>query len=316
MNNNSKIYIAGHNGMVGSAIWRKLIDRGYKDLCGVPSKHLDLRNQSDVDVFFNKTKPEYVFLAAATVGGIVANSSYTADFIYNNLQIQNNIIESSRIHGVRKLLFLGSSCIYPKFAKQPISEDQLLTGTLEPTNEWYAIAKIAGIKMCQAYRKQYGCNFISVMPCNLYGKKDNFDLNSSHVLPGLIHRFHLAKINNQPTVECWGTGRPMREFLYVDDLADACFYLMQHYNEEGLVNIGTGADISIKDLALLVKKIIGFDGEFKFNTSKPDGTPRKLMDVSKLHSFGWKHKIELEEGIRSVYNDPETQKKFSNQVVS
>lgn len=301
MNNNSKIYIAGHNGMVGSAIWRKLIDRGYKDLCGVPSKHLDLRNQSDVDVFFNKTKPEYVFLAAATVGGIVANSSYTADFIYNNLQIQNNIIESSRIHGVRKLLFLGSSCIYPKFAKQPISEDQLLTGTLEPTNEWYAIAKIAGIKMCQAYRKQYGCNFISVMPCNLYGKKDNFDLNSSHVLPGLIHRFHLAKINNQPTVECWGTGKPMREFLYVDDLADACIFLMKNYDESEHINVGYGSDITIKEAVELVKETVGYDGDIVWNTDKPDGTPRKIMDSSRILKLGWKPTVDLKSGLAETY---------------
>ena len=301
MNSDSKIYIAGHNGMVGSAIWRKLIDQGYKDLCGVPSKHLDLRNQSDVDDFFSKTKPEYVFLAAATVGGILANSSYPADFIYNNLQIQNNIIESSKVHGVRKLLFLGSSCIYPKFAKQPIGEDQLLTGALEPTNEWYAIAKIAGIKMCQAYRKQYGCDFISVMPCNLYGKKDNFDLNSSHVLPGLIHRFHLAKINKQPTVECWGTGRPMREFLYVDDLAEACIFLMNNYSEHEHINVGYGSDITIKKAAELVKETVGYKGEIVWNRDKPDGTSIKIMDSSKILKLGWNPTVDLKSGLSETY---------------
>ena len=303
MNLASKIYIAGHRGMVGSAITKRLKKEGFTNLVTRTSDELDLRDQQAVKDFFAKEKTGYVFLAAAKVGGIVANNTYRADFIYENMMIQNNVIHNSYITGVKKLMFLGSSCIYPKLAPQPLKEEYLLTGLLEPTNEPYAIAKIAGIKMCDAYRSQYGCNFISVMPTNLYGSNDNYDLNNSHVLPALISKFHTAKKQNDPSVEIWGTGLPMREFLHADDLADACFYLMQNYNEPGMVNIGVGEDISIKDLALLVKKIVGFEGELRFNTSKPDGTPRKLMDVSKLHSFGWKHKINLEEGIRSVYNE-------------
>jgi GDP-L-fucose synthase len=299
----SKIYIAGHRGMVGSAIYRKLQKEGYNNIITRSSAELDLRVQSDVDEFFEQEKPEYVFLAAAKVGGIVANNTYRADFLYENLQIQNNIIHSSYLNGVKKLMFLGSSCIYPKLAPQPLKEDYLLTGPLEPTNEPYAIAKIAGIKMCDAYRSQYGCNYISVMPTNLYGYNDNYHPQNSHVLPALIRRFHEAKINNIPQVTIWGTGTPKREFLFADDLAEACYYLMQNYNEEGLVNIGTGEDISIKDLALLIKDIIGFEGEINFDTSKPDGTPRKLMDVSKLHSQGWHHKIDLRDGIRLAYED-------------
>lgn len=303
MNKQDKIYIAGHRGMVGSAIARKLHKEGFTNILSRPSKDLDLRNQQAVADFFAKEKPDYVFLAAAKVGGIVANNTYRADFIYENLMIQSNIIHQSYVNKVKKLMFLGSSCIYPKLAPQPLKEEYLLTGLLEPTNEPYAIAKIAGIKMCDAYRSQYGCNFISVMPTNLYGPNDNYDLNNSHVLPALIRKFHTAKQKKDAAVEIWGTGSPLREFLHADDLADACFYLMQHYNEPGLVNIGVGEDITIKDLALLVKKIVGFEGELKFDTSKPDGTPRKLMDVGKLHSFGWKHTINLEEGITTVYNE-------------
>jgi GDP-L-fucose synthase len=303
MNKQDKIYVAGHRGMVGSAIVRKLQKEGFNHILSRTSKELDLRNQQAVADFFAKEKPDYVFLAAAKVGGIVANNTYRADFIYENLMIQSNIIHQSYLHKVKKLMFLGSSCIYPKLAPQPLKEEYLLTGLLEPTNEPYAIAKIAGIKMCDAYRAQYGCNFISVMPTNLYGPNDNYDLNNSHVLPALIRKFHTAKVKKEAAVEIWGTGSPLREFLHADDLADACFYLMQNYNEPGLVNIGVGEDISIEDLALLVKKIVGFEGELKFDTTKPDGTPRKLMDVGKLHSFGWKHKINLEEGVTTVYNE-------------
>jgi GDP-L-fucose synthase len=306
MNKSDKIYIAGHRGMVGSAIFRKLKKEGFNNIVTRSSKELDLKNQQAVADFFAKEKPDHVYLAAAKVGGIVANNKYRADFIYENLMIESNVIHHSYLNGVKKLLFLGSSCIYPKLAPQPLKEEYLLTGLLEPTNEPYAIAKIAGIKMCDAYRSQYGCNFISVMPTNLYGSNDNYDLNNSHVLPALIRKFHVAKKENAPFVEIWGTGSPMREFLHADDLADACYYLMENYNEAGLVNIGVGEDISIKDLALLVKKIVGFQGDLKFDSSKPDGTPRKLMDVSKLHSFGWKHKIELEEGIRNVYEEAKT----------
>lgn len=301
MNKNSKIYVAGHRGMVGSAIIRRLHKDGFTNIVTRSSKDLDLRNQQAVADFFATEKPEFVFLAAAKVGGIVANNTYRADFIYENMMIQSNVIHHAYLNKVSKLMFLGSSCIYPKLAPQPLKEDYLLTGLLEPTNEPYAIAKIAGIKMCDAYRAQYGCNFISVMPTNLYGPNDNYDLNNSHVLPALIRKFHTAKKENAATVEIWGTGSPLREFLHADDLADACFYLMQNYNEAGLVNIGVGEDISIKDLALLVKNTVGFSGELKFDTTKPDGTPRKLMNVSKLHSFGWKHKINLTEGIAAVY---------------
>jgi GDP-L-fucose synthase len=303
MNTSDKIYIAGHRGMVGSAIIRRLKKDGFTNIITRTSKELDLRNQQSVADFFASEKPDHVFLAAAKVGGIVANNTYRADFIYENIMIESNVIHHSYLNGVKKLMFLGSSCIYPKMAPQPLKEDYLLTGLLESTNEPYAIAKIAGIKMCDAYRSQYGCNFISIMPTNLYGPNDNYDLNNSHVLPALIRKFHVAKKENTAAVEIWGTGSPMREFLHADDLADACFYLMQNYNEPGLVNVGVGDDISIKDLALLVKKIVGFEGDLKFDTSKPDGTPRKLMDVSKLHSFGWKHRIGLEEGIRGVYTE-------------
>jgi len=303
MDKSAKIYIAGHRGMVGSAIYRKLEKEGYTNIIFRTSSELDLRNQQAVTDFFDREKPDYVFLAAAKVGGIIANNTYRADFLYENLQIQNNIIHSSYINGVKKLLFLGSSCIYPKMAPQPLKEEYLLTGLLEPTNEPYAIAKIAGIKMCDAYRDQYGCNYISVMPTNLYGYNDNYHPQNSHVLPALIRRFHEAKVENSPLVTIWGTGSPKREFLFADDLAEACYYLMENYDEAGLVNIGTGEDLSIKDLALLIKDIVGYEGKIDFDTSKPDGTPRKLMDVTKLHSKGWKHKIELVEGIALAYND-------------
>jgi len=301
MDKGAKIYIAGHNGMVGSAILRKLKSEGYNNFILKSLEELNLLNQSDVASFFSKEKPEYVILAAAKVGGILANNTYRAQFIYENLMIQNNIIHQSYLNNVKKLLFLGSSCIYPKYAPQPMKEEYLLTGTLEETNEPYAIAKISGIKMCEAYRDQYGCNFISVMPTNLYGPNDNFDLNSSHVLPALIRKIHEAKINDADFVEVWGTGSPRREFLHVNDMAAACVYLIQNYNEKSFLNIGCGEDISIKDLALLVKKIIGFNGDLQFDTNKPDGTPRKLLDVSRLNATGWKPTISLEDGIRSVY---------------
>jgi len=301
MNKTDKIYIAGHRGMVGSAILRKLNAEGYNNIVSRTSSELDLRNQQAVFSFFEEEKPDYVFLAAAKVGGIMANNTYRAEFIYDNMQIQNNIIHASYKNDVKKLMFLGSSCIYPKMAPQPLKEEYLLTGLLEPTNEPYAVAKIAGIKMCDAYRDQYGCNFVSVMPTNLYGPNDNYDLQSSHVLPALLRKFHTAKEDNAPQVTVWGSGKPMREFLHADDMADACYYLMQNYNEAGLVNIGVGEDISIGDLAILIGKIVGYEGEIIFDSSKPDGTFRKLMDVSKLHSFGWKASIGLEEGIRSTY---------------
>lgn len=300
---NSKIYIAGHRGMVGSAIMRNLKKKGFTNFVTRTSAELDLRNSEQVSMFFNLEKPEYVFLAAAKVGGIQANNVFRADFIYENLMIQNNVIHNSHLTGVKKLMFLGSSCIYPKLAPQPLQEESLLTGLLEETNEPYAIAKIAGIKMCESYKRQYGCNFISVMPTNMYGPNDNYNLTNSHVLPALIRKFHDAKENNLPFVEMWGTGTPMREFLHADDLGDACVYLMMNYNDEKFVNIGSGSDLSINDLALLIKKIVGYTGEIKNDLSKPDGTPRKLMDVSFLHSLGWKHKIELEEGITGVYED-------------
>jgi GDP-L-fucose synthase len=299
----AKIYIAGHRGMVGSAIMRNLQKQGYTNIITKTSAELDLRNQQAVSDFFAKEKPEYVFLAAAKVGGIQANNIYRADFIYENLMIQNNVIHSSYVNGVKKLMFLGSSCIYPKLAPQPLKEDYLLSGLLEDTNEPYAIAKIAGIKMCESYKRQYGCNFISVMPTNLYGPNDNYNLNNSHVLPALIRKFHDAKENKLESVEMWGTGTPMREFLHSDDMADACVYLMKNYTGEKFVNIGTGADLTIKDLALLIKKIVGYTGDIKHDLTKPDGTPRKLLDVTYLHSLGWKHKIELEEGIKAVYED-------------
>ena len=295
--------MAGHNGMVGSAIVRKLEKEGFQNVIKKSSKELDLRNQLAVADFFEQEKPEYVFLAAAKVGGIIANNTYRADFLLENLQIQNNVIHQSYLNNVKKLMFLGSSCIYPKLAPQPLKEEYLLTGPLEETNEPYAIAKITGIKMCDAYRAQYGCNYISVMPTNLYGYNDNYHPQNSHVLPALIRKFHEAKVNGEKTVSIWGSGSPMREFLFADDLADACFYLMQKYNESNLINVGTGEDLTIKDLALLIKKIIGFEGELIFDSSKPDGTPRKLMDVSKLHNKGWKHKINLKEGIALAYQD-------------
>ncbi|WP_026463371.1 GDP-L-fucose synthase [Adhaeribacter aquaticus] len=301
MNKEDKIYVAGHRGMVGSAIIRRLEQDGYTNIITRVSKELDLRNQQQVNEFFQEEKPDYVFLAAAKVGGIVANNTYRGEFLYDNLMIQSNVIHAAYLQGVQKLMFLGSSCIYPKLAPQPLKEEYLLTGPLEQTNEPYAIAKIAGIKLCDAYRDQYGCNFISVMPTNLYGPNDNYDLQNSHVLPALIRKMHEAKARGEEQVTIWGTGSPKREFLHADDLADACFYLMQTYNEPGLVNIGVGEDISIKDLAYLVKAIVGFEGELVFDTAKPDGTPRKLMDVSKLNSFGWKANIGLEEGIRGVY---------------
>jgi len=300
---NSKIYIAGHRGMVGSAIMRNLISKGYSNIITRNSNELDLRNSLNVSDFFNEEKPEYVFLAAAKVGGIQANNVYRADFIYENLMIQNNVIHNSYLNNVKKLMFLGSSCIYPKMAPQPLKEDYLLTGTLEDTNEPYAIAKIAGIKMCESYKRQYGCNFISVMPTNMYGPNDNYNLNNSHVLPALIRKFHDAKEQKLPSVEMWGTGTPMREFLHADDLGDACVFLMNKYNGEQFVNIGSGTDLTIKDLALLIKEIVGYEGEIVHDLSKPDGTPRKLMDVSYLHSLGWKHTIELPEGIKLVYED-------------
>jgi len=300
---NAKIYVAGHRGMVGSAILRKLQAEGYSNLVIRSSQELDLRNQQAVADFFNSEKPDYVFLAAAKVGGIVANNTYRADFLYENLAIQNNVIHQAYLHGVKKLLFLGSSCIYPKLAPQPLKEDYLLTGLLEPTNEPYAIAKIAGIKLCDAYRNQYGCNFISVMPTNLYGYNDNYHPENSHVLPALIRKFHEAKTSGSASVSVWGTGSPLREFLFADDLADACYFLMQVYNEAGLVNIGTGHDLSIKNLALLIKEVVGFTGDLVFDSSKPDGTPRKLLDVSKLHTLGWKHRIALQEGLALAYQD-------------
>lgn len=303
MKTNDKIYIAGHRGMVGSAILRKLQGEGFTNLVLRTSQELDLRNQQQVTDFFNQEKPAYVFVAAARVGGIIANNTYRADFLYENMMIQNNVIHASYVNAVTKLLFLGSSCIYPKLAPQPLKEEYLLTGLLEPTNEPYAIAKIAGIKLCDAYRSQYGCNFISVMPTNLYGPNDNYDLNNSHVLPALIRKMHEAKVNDYPAVTIWGTGKPMREFLYADDLADACYFLMQNFDESGLINIGTGEDIAIKDLALLIQEIVGFTGAINYDLSKPDGTPRKLMDVGKLSNLGWKASTHLKIGIQKAYKD-------------
>lgn len=303
MNPESKIFIAGHRGMVGSSLLRNLQKKGYKNFVLRTSAELDLRDQKQVKAFFEKEKPEFVFLAAARVGGIVANNTFRAEFLYDNLMMQNNIIHESYLNKVTKLMFLGSSCIYPKLAPQPLKEEYLLSGILEDTNEPYAIAKITGIKMCENYRRQYGCNFISVMPTNLYGPNDNYNLKNSHVLPAFIRKFHEAKESMAPAVEIWGTGTPLREFLHVDDLSEACVFLMNNYNGSQHVNIGTGTDITIKDLALLVKKIVGYQGEITHDTSKPDGTPRKLMDVSLLHNLGWKHKIELEDGIKMVYED-------------
>ncbi len=303
MNRNAKVYVAGHRGMVGSAIYRKLEKEGFNNLIVKTSNELDLRKQDAVSDFFQSEKPEFVFLAAAKVGGIQANNTYRAEFLHDNLMIQNYVIHSSYLSNVKKLLFLGSSCIYPKMAQQPLKEEYLLTGLLEPTNEPYAIAKIAGIKMCEAYRDQFGCNFIAAMPTNMYGPNDNYNLENSHVLPALIRKFHEAKITNQHEVEIWGSGKPLREFMYADDLADACYFLMQNYNEKQFVNVGTGVDLSISDLAKMIGDIIGFKGNLVFNSSKPDGTPRKLMDVSKLHSLGFKHKTDLEDGIKLAYQD-------------
>ncbi len=301
MNKDSKIYVAGHRGLVGSAIVRNLEERGYTNIICRTHKELDLTRQADVEKFFEEEKPEYVFLAAAKVGGIHANNTRPAEFIYENLMIESNIIHSAYKYGVRKLLFLGSSCIYPKFATQPIKEEYLLTGELEPTNEAYAIAKITGIELCKFYRRQYGCDFISAMPTNLYGINDNFDLETSHVLPALIRKFHEAKINTQEEVVMWGTGKPLREFMYVDDLADALVHLMLNYSDEIHVNMGTGKDLSIGELAQIVKEVVGYEGKIVNDLSKPDGTPRKLLDVSRLEATGWKYKTELREGIEKVY---------------
>ncbi|AYA78056.1 GDP-L-fucose synthase [Bacillus sp. Y1] len=302
MNKNSKIYVAGHRGLVGSSIYNALIKEGYSNLVVKTSSELDLRSKQDVDVFFEEEKPEFVFLAAAKVGGIVANNEYPADFIRDNLLIQTNVIDASYRNNVKKLLFLGSTCIYPKLAPQPLKEEYLLTGELEPTNAPYAIAKIAGINMCQSYNRQYGTKYISAMPTNLYGPNDNFDLHTSHVLPALIRKFHEAKQQNTPFVEVWGTGTPKREFLYSEDLAEACLFLMENYNENEIVNIGVGDDISIKELAEKVKSIVGYQGEIKFDTSKPDGTPRKLVDVTRINNLGWKASTSLEEGLTKAYN--------------
>jgi len=304
MEKESKIYVAGHRGLVGSALKRKLESKGYTNLIFRTHKELDLTNQQAVNEFFEQEKPEYVFLAAAKVGGILANSTYPAEFIYENLMIESNIIHAAYKYGVKKLLFLGSSCIYPKLAPQPLKEEYLLTGSLEETNEAYAIAKIAGIRLCKHYNQQYGTNFISVMPTNLYGPNDNFDLETSHVMPALIRKFHEAKVNNKPEVVVWGTGKPLREFMHVDDMADACVYLMENYDfsEVGeFVNIGVGEDITINELVELIKEIVGFEGEINYDTSKPDGTPRKLMTVSRLNGLGWKARISLKDGIKETY---------------
>lgn len=301
MNKDSKIYVAGHRGLVGSAIVRNLEERGYTNIIYRTHKELDLTRQVEVEKFFEEEKPEYVFLAAAKVGGIHANNTRPAEFIYDNLMIESNIIHSAYKFGVKKLLFLGSSCIYPKFANQPIKEEYLLTGELEPTNEAYAIAKITGIELCKFYRRQYGCDFISAMPTNLYGINDNFDLETSHVLPALIRKFHEAKINNQEEVVMWGTGKPLREFMYVDDLADALVHLMLNYSDEIHVNMGTGKDLSIGELAQIVKEVVGYEGKIVNDLTKPDGTPRKLLDVSRLEVTGWKYKTELRDGIEKVY---------------
>ncbi|MGD1848468.1 MAG: GDP-L-fucose synthase family protein [Salibacteraceae bacterium] len=303
MEKNARIYVAGHRGMVGSAIVRLLEQKGYTTIITRTSSELDLRDQAKVIEFFQAEKPEYVFLAAAKVGGIYANNVYRAEFIYDNLSIQNNLIHQSYAHGAKKLLFLGSSCIYPKFAPQPLKEEHLLTGKLEPTNEPYAIAKIAGIKMCESYRDQYDMAFISAMPTNLYGPNDNYDLNNSHVLPALLRKFHTAKMEKAPNVEIWGTGKPMREFMHVDDMASASVFLMERYNDKPFVNVGTGTEVSIKELAEMIKKIVGYEGRLIFNTTRADGAPRKLMDVSRIHAMGWRHKIPLYEGIDTVYRN-------------
>lgn len=301
MNKNSKIFVAGHNGLAGSAIFRALNREGYNNILTVNRKNLDLREKEEVEKFFEKEKPEYIFIAAAKVGGIYANNEYPAEFIYENLQIQNNLIHSSYKYNAKKLLFMGSICIYPKFAPEPVSENSLLNGGLEPSNEWYAIAKIAGIKMCQAYRKQYGCNFISAMPCNLYGVNDNFHITNSHVLPALIRRFHEAKRDGLSSLKCWGDGSPRREFLNADDLADALIMLMENYNENEIINVGYGSDYTIKEITEIIKSATSFDGEIQWDTNRPNGTPRRLLDVSRIFSMGWRPKITLEQGIEGTY---------------
>lgn len=316
MDKDSKIYVAGHRGMVGSAIVRKLQSEGFNNLVLRTSKELDLRNQEAVTEFFREENPQYVFLAAAKVGGIVANNTYRADFLYENLMIQSNVIQQAYQTKVKKLLFLGSSCIYPKMCPQPIKEAYLLTGALEQTNEPYAIAKIAGLKMCEAYRSQYGCDFISVMPTNLYGPNDNYDLKNSHVLPALMRKFFEAIRDGKNEVEIWGSGKPMREFLHVDDLADACFFIMNNYSDSGFLNIGTGIDLTIAELAELIKKVSGFNGSLRFDASKPDGTPRKLLDVSAIHNLGWKHKIPLEEGVGKVWKEVTSKGVFDSAVAA
>ncbi len=300
---NARVYVAGHRGLAGSAIWRELKKAGFSNLISRTHAELDLLDSVAVRRFFEAERPEYVFVAAAKVGGILANSSLPAQFLYENLQIQNNLIHSAYEHGTKKLLFLGSSCIYPKLAPQPLKEEYLLTGPLEPTNEWYAIAKIAGIKMCQAYRLQYGCDFISAMPTNLYGTNDNYDLQSSHVLPALIRKFHEAKVSRAAQVVCWGTGRPLREFLHADDLGAACLFLMENYSAENFINVGSGSEVTIKELAHLVQEVVGFEGDITWDTTKPDGTPRKLMDSSRIFNLGWQPKIPLEAGIRLAYDE-------------
>jgi GDP-L-fucose synthase len=301
MQKNSKIFVAGHRGMVGAAIVKKLQEAGFENIITRKSSELDLRNQAAVDDFFSKERPAYVFLAAAKVGGIMANNTYRAQFLYDNLLIESNIIHASYVNAVQKLLFLGSSCIYPKLAPQPLKEEHLLTGLLEESNEPYAIAKIAGIKLCEAFHDQYGCNFISVMPTNLYGPGDNYDLQKSHVIPALIRKFHEGKINNTEFVEIWGSGTPLREFMYVDDLADACVFLMQEYNQKLFINAGTGEEVTIRELAGIIKEVTGFNGEIKFDSTKPDGTPRKLMDSTRLHALGWKHSTSLKDGLAKAY---------------
>jgi GDP-L-fucose synthase len=301
MEKNSKIYVAGHRGMVGSAIVRKLKQEGFENIITRTSAELDLRNQAAVDDFFSKERPAYVFLAAAKVGGILANNTYRAQFLYDNLMMESNIIHASYVTAVQKLLFLGSSCIYPKLAEQPMKEEALLTGLLEPTNEPYAISKIAGIKLCEAFRDQYGCNYVAAMPTNLYGQGDNYNLETSHVIPAMLRKFHEGKVNNAGSVTIWGSGTPLREFMYVDDLADACVFIMQEYNDKLFLNVGTGEEISIGDLARVVGEVVGFTGNIVFDSSKPDGTPRKLMDSGRLHKLGWKHKTSLKEGLEHTY---------------
>jgi GDP-L-fucose synthase len=303
MNENSRIYVAGHRGLVGSAIWRELQRQGFGNLIGRTRQEVNLLDADAVKKFFAGTKPEFVFIASAKVGGIYANDTQPASFLFENLQIQNNLIHTACEAGIKKLLFLGSSCIYPRLAPQPLKEESLLTGPLEPTNEWYAVAKIAGIKLCQAYRRQYGCDFISAMPTNMYGPNDNYDLQNSHVLPALIRKFHEAKAALAPTVTCWGTGSPLREFLYADDLARACEFLLENYNEEQFINVGSGSEVTVRELAENVKRIVGFAGDIVWDTAKPDGTPRKLMDSSRLFALGWRPQVDMETGIRLAYED-------------